>query len=478
MPELSIQNIDRIARDVKRQEIIFSHLAEDLIDHICCDVEYEMENGLTFYEAYARVRQKFGKRRLKEIQEEALYATDIKYRFMKNTMKFSGVAGTILFGCAAMFKIQHWPGAGIMLTLGALILAFVFMPSALGVLWKETRSGKKLVLFISAFLSAGFFITGILFKIQHWNGAAVFLLMTGVTVVFLLIPSILAASLQDPESKRERPVYISGAIGLMAFFAGFLFKIMHWPGAGILLIGGLLIIFLIVLPWYTWLKWKDQKYIKPEFIFLIAGSLSIILPAVLLNLNLQRSFDEGFYSNLEEQQSLYNCMFQTRGEFIASYQDSLSYQLMQQLDSRTGDLLRIIATIEQKMIGESEGEPGNPVENPSQIKQTGNGPEIEFRLLSYPFHTSPVRDFLMTGAESRSALEGAITEYRSYLSTIISANTFKEVDKMLDPSTYLPLRGSENRRISMISGLHSLAVMKNCLLTVEQYALRKIAGID
>jgi hypothetical protein len=74
---------------------------------------------------------------------------------------------------------------------------------------------------------------------------------------------------------------------------------MHWQGAGIFLMGGLLFIFLIVLPWHTWMKWKDQKYIRPEFIFLIAGSLSIVLPAALLNLNLQRSFDEGFFSNLK-----------------------------------------------------------------------------------------------------------------------------------------------------------------------------------
>ncbi len=53
-----------------------------------------------------------GSRRLKEIQEETLYAVDTKYRFMKNTMKISGVAGTIMFGFAALFKIQHWPGAG------------------------------------------------------------------------------------------------------------------------------------------------------------------------------------------------------------------------------------------------------------------------------------------------------------------------------------------------------------------------------
>jgi hypothetical protein len=157
MPELSIQNIDRIARDIKRQEIIFSHLADDLIDHICCDVEYEMEKGLTFYEAYTRVKQKFGKRRLKEIQEEALYATDTKYRFMKNTMKFSGVAGTILFGCAAMFKIQHWPGAGIMLTLGTDPGIYLY---AIGLEFCGKKPTAKKVVLSFPHFPAGFFITG------------------------------------------------------------------------------------------------------------------------------------------------------------------------------------------------------------------------------------------------------------------------------------------------------------------------------
>jgi len=136
MPELTLDNINIIISDVRKQEISFSHLADELIDHLCCDVEDEMLNGLDFSEAYKRVKMKLGNRRLKEIQEETLYAVDTKYRRMKNTMKISGITGTILLGFAALFKIQHWPGAGIMLTLGALALAFVFLPSSLRVLWK------------------------------------------------------------------------------------------------------------------------------------------------------------------------------------------------------------------------------------------------------------------------------------------------------------------------------------------------------
>jgi hypothetical protein len=475
MPELTIYNIERIAGDVRSHEIIFPHLADELVDHICCDVEYEMENGLNFNEAYNRVKQRIGKRRLKEIQEETLYATDSKYRIMKTTMKFSAVAGTVLFGVATMFKIQHWAGAGIMLTLGALILTFLFMPSALGVLRKETRSRKRLVLYISAFLSAGLFITGILFKIQHWNGGGPILILAGIVVVFLLIPSLLSAALQYTENTALKPVFITGAIGLAAFFTGFLFKIMHWNGAGILLLGGLSVISLIVLPWYTWLKWKDEKHVRPEFIFLIAGLLSIIMPSALLNMNLQRSFDEGYFTNLEEQQALFNCTFQTKGELLASYQDSSTYGLMRELDLRTGGLLAVINSVENKMVGESEGEPGKPVAYPSQVIQSENGPEIRFRQLSFPFHTSPVNDFLVAGTESRDALDKAILEYRSWLSAAIPADTWNEVDGMLDLSIYLSVPASGDKRSSMLSGLHSLAVMKNSLLAVEQYALREIA---
>jgi hypothetical protein len=74
MPELSLHHIDQICHDISKQEITFSNLLEDLTDHVCCDEEYEMQQGLTFTEAYRHVKQKIGFRRLKEIQEETFYS--------------------------------------------------------------------------------------------------------------------------------------------------------------------------------------------------------------------------------------------------------------------------------------------------------------------------------------------------------------------------------------------------------------------
>lgn len=436
MHELTINNIERIAHDVRKQEIIFSHLADELIDHICCDVEYEMETGLTFSEAYARVKQKFGRRRLKEIQEETLYAIDTKYKIMKNTMKISGVAGIALFGIAALFKIQHWPGAGIMLTLGAMILAFAFMPSALGVLWKETHNSNKLVLFISVFLSAGLFISGILFKIQHWDGSSVILMLTNIVVVLLLIPFLLAAGLRETEKKALRIVYMLGAAGFISFFTGFIFKIMHWSGSGALLIGGLILIFFIVLPFYTWLTWSDEKYVKPAFIFLIAGSLSIIIPSAMLNLNLQSSFDKGFDNNLKEQNALFSYMIQNKRQYMASYNDSSSFQSMAQLDSRTDNLLKIITSVEETISANSPEEPG-----PGQSVELGK----------------------------------ALADYSSYLSSVIPPESYKNAEMILDVSGYQPATSSVNSGVHVMPLLHSLAVLKNKLLAAELYSLRELA---
>ncbi|MCA1741437.1 MAG: hypothetical protein LC630_02985, partial [Bacteroidales bacterium] len=231
MPELTLQNIEEISRDVGRKEISFSHLRDELTDHICCDVEYEMQKGLSFSEAYSIIRRKLGSRRLREIQEETLYAVDTKYRQMKNTMKISAIAGTLLFGFAALFKIMHWPGAGIMIILGALALALIFMPSALTVLWKETHSGKRLFLYISAFIFGMLFIAGVVFKIQHWPASGLILSLAVASGALLFLPALLAAKLQGQENRSKKIIYILGALGMFSYTAGLLSKIQHWPFA-------------------------------------------------------------------------------------------------------------------------------------------------------------------------------------------------------------------------------------------------------
>jgi hypothetical protein len=472
MPELSLHNIDQISRDITREEISFSHLLDDLIDHVCCDVEHEMHNGLAFSEAYLQVKQKMGKRRFKEIQEETLYSVDTKYRYMKNTMKISGIAGIVLLGFGALFKIQHWPLAGTMTTLGAVILALVFMPSALGVLWKETHSGKKLFLFISAFLAGMFFILGTLFKVQHWPGAGIIITLAAIFGILFFVPALLAGKLQDPEKKSKKPVYILGAIGMICYTGGMFCKIQHWPLAGIFMVSGMIILCVITLPWYTWLTWKEENHISSKFLYMVIGLLVIIVPGALINLNLQYSYEEGFYSHQEQQQALCGYLSRNNNSLMTRYHDSLCYPEMEQLHSRTADLLKCISGIQSKMVQESEGRPGEPAVSAEKLTQTDFGLAIQYKLLSHPFLWAPVQDILLPECETRQLLNSMVKEYSDYLVGLAPAGGLKSWTVLLEPSNYLPGTLSEARGISLMSGLHSLELLKNSILTVESQVFK------
>jgi hypothetical protein len=475
MPELSLLNIDQISKDIRKQEITFPHLADELIDHICCDVEYEMKNGLSFHDAYLAVKEKIGHRRLKEIQEETLYAVDTKYRQMKSTMKISAIAGTVMLGFAALFKVMHWPGAGILLTLGAFTLAFVFMPSALTVLWKETHSSKRLFLYISAFITAMLFIIGVASKVQHWPLAALILMVASLSGIFAFIPALLAAKLKDQENKSKKIVYILGAAGLIFYTLALLCKIQHWPGATLLMICGLIIIFLVVFPWYTWITWKNDKNVSAKFIVMVAGSMALVLPGVLLNLSLQRNYDTGYYSHQKEQQALFEYKFTQNQDFISNCKDSVATPVLAVINDKTNDLLKFINDTEAKMISMAEGKPGVPATLTYQIKETESGPEIQFSLLSNPFNNVPFRELFRDGSGSRTELNTVLKDYSDYLSGLTPGSDFGKYAKLLDPSAYLPDFNPETDRVSLMTGLHMLELMKNGILTAESYALSVVA---
>jgi hypothetical protein len=475
MPELSLNHIDQISRDITRQEITFSHLLEDLIDHVCCDVEYEMQTGLDFGEAYKKVRKKMGSRRLKEIQEETLYSVDTKYRYMKNTMKISGVAGTILFGFATLFKIQHWPFAGILMFFGALILAFVFLPSALNVLWKETHNRKRLFLVISGFFAGMLLIIGVLFKIQHWPLAGAILTLAAISGILFFIPALALSRMSDQENKEKRLSYILGAAGSVLFVAGMLFKMQHWPLATLFIILGIILLVFLAMPMFTWLTWKEESHVSSMFIFLVIGFILIVVPGAMLTLSLQHSYQDFYYPNNDQQIKLYDYLFSNNSSLINKYHDSLVYEKMEQLHSKTTGMLAVISSIQDKMVQESEGQPGKPAVSASQISRTNSGQEILYAKLSRPFDQGQARVFLMPGCNARKELSSSMAEYEGYLANITSAEDLLKYKKMLDTETFLPDGNNHKGDMSLMSALHSLEIMKNGLLTVESCLLNKIA---
>jgi len=110
---------------------------------------------------------------------------------MKNKTYIFGVVCVLLISLGGIFKIQHWPLAGILLTLGLTLFTLVFMPTALLNSYKTETDKKLKKLYIIAYICIFIDCAGMLFKIQHWPGAGIFIIVSIPLPFVLFLPAYL-----------------------------------------------------------------------------------------------------------------------------------------------------------------------------------------------------------------------------------------------------------------------------------------------
>jgi len=281
---LTLEQTKFIVSEVEKEAIHYSHLSDDIVDHLCCDIEHEMEQGSGFEAAYERVQSRIGYKGLKQIQKDTLFLIDKTYRKMKTTMKISGFTGPALLGMGSLFKIFHWPGASILLVLGFFVLCFLFLPTAAYVMYKETKSYKNLFVYILGFIASLVFSLGVLFKVQHWPGASIMLTLSIVTGLVLFLPTLLFVKLRQTPSRSKTRVYIILYVAILIHFAGAFFKIMHWPGASIMILLGNSILFLFAVPMYLVNVSREKEFVTGKSLFVVFASIWIIISTNLVSI--------------------------------------------------------------------------------------------------------------------------------------------------------------------------------------------------
>ena len=70
MYQLSEKQIDFILDDIKKRGIQIESLQQNLLDHVCCILENEMNAEDDFEKLYSNTIQKFYKKELFEIEQE------------------------------------------------------------------------------------------------------------------------------------------------------------------------------------------------------------------------------------------------------------------------------------------------------------------------------------------------------------------------------------------------------------------------
>lgn len=328
---LSEKQIAIVTKDVENEGINFSHLQTDLIDHVCCDIEMHMDQGISFNESYTIVKQEFGIKGLRQIQQDTLMLIDKNYRIMKKSMKIIGVLALALMAFGALFKIMHWPLAGIMLAISFVFVAFVFFPALLYVMYREVNKKKHAASYIIAFVGGIIFIASVLFKVMHWPGAQL-LFMPGLAILtFVLIPTIIIQRIGS--LKMNKTVFVIGLISLMVILWGMLFKIMHWPGAWVLLVVGGTILVLAFVPLFYVTEIRKSEKIRIDFLFGIVAISYFTVFSFLLSFTASSEILIDFNYQDNSYRATTNYLHEKNIFLLETYKPELATQLINMADS-------------------------------------------------------------------------------------------------------------------------------------------------
>lgn len=210
------EQIEFILDDIRRNGIETEDLQLNLLDHICCILEQSVQEGDRFEDVYQQVIQQFYKTELKEIESETQYLLTFKnYYAMKRSMMISGASSALLLFTGSVFKIMHWPGAGILLVLGITFFSLLFLPVLFLLKSRELSMVKdKAILGLGVSMGALLCMAS-LFKVMHWPGANVMWMIALMISSLVLLPLYFFNGIRNPDKKFNTIVTTFILIGVL-----------------------------------------------------------------------------------------------------------------------------------------------------------------------------------------------------------------------------------------------------------------------
>lgn len=199
---LTDKQIDYILNDISARGVEMEGLQLNLLDHVCCIIEQNLEENGDFEDFYQKTIRTFYKEALWEIEEETLFLLTYKnYYTMKKTMIISGTFSATSMSLGILFKFMHWPGASVLILLGIVACSLVFLPLFFTVKVKEQQSMKDQLIIGLGVLSGILMSLSVLFKVQHWPYANKMAILSLIILGLIFLPIYFFSGIRDAEKK-------------------------------------------------------------------------------------------------------------------------------------------------------------------------------------------------------------------------------------------------------------------------------------
>jgi hypothetical protein len=108
----------------------------------------------------------------------------------------------------------------------------------------------KKFMIINGIFSAFAIMAGICFKLMHWPGAALIMPLGLFSASLVFLPLLFTLKAREQQNRRDKFLIATGALAAIAISLSFLFKILRLPGAMYMFYGSLTIMLIIFLPVY------------------------------------------------------------------------------------------------------------------------------------------------------------------------------------------------------------------------------------
>jgi len=141
---------------------------------------------------------------------------------MKQKIYILGVITTIIISTGAILKVNHWPGAAILLVTGTLILVLLFLPAALINNYKAEGSSQNKLLYIVTFITCFVVFTAMLYKIMHWPYAGIGLLIAIPFPYIVFLPVFLKVTSKNKNFNIYNTVFVLLLLALNSVFSALL----------------------------------------------------------------------------------------------------------------------------------------------------------------------------------------------------------------------------------------------------------------
>lgn len=133
---------------------------------------------------------------------------------MKQKIYSLGLINTSIIFLGALLKINHWPGGGQLLIIGIVMLVMAFLPLALRNHYRTDGGSKNLLLYLVTWLTCFVVFGGMLFKMMHWPGAGIALLIALPFPYVVFLPVFLAVT------SKNKNFSIHNTVAVLFLLAG------------------------------------------------------------------------------------------------------------------------------------------------------------------------------------------------------------------------------------------------------------------